>query len=228
LPLDGEAKTRVNFLRNRYAVILTVVLLSQAGIFYAVAGRPEDIPAIAPLSAFPESLGGFSMIKSIPLDPEVQDLLKADDIMSRVYLDPSRTREALLFVAYFKTQRYGQSPHSPKNCLPGSGWEPIYTDRPSIQVPGWPRPIVVNRYVVEKGDAKNVTLYWYQTHSRVIASEYSAKFWLVADALRYRRSDTSLVRISVPVNGDDVDAAIQLAVQLAQAAFPQLLKQMPL
>jgi EpsI family protein len=218
----------MSFLRNRYALILTAVLVLQAGVFYAVAGRPEDIPAIAPLSVFPGSIGGFSLVKSLPLDRETQDVLKADDILNRIYLDPSGTREALLFVAYFKTQRYGQSPHSPKNCMPGAGWEPILTDRATIPVPGWPTPIVVNRYLVEKGDAKSVTLYWYQSHSRVIASEYSAKFWLVADALRYHRSDTSMVRISVPVNGDDVESATSLATQLAQAAFPQLLKQMPL
>jgi len=226
--VDGEAETRVSFLRNRYAIILTAVLVLQAGVFYAVAGRPESVPTIAPLADFPASSGGFTMVKTVPIDDQTRDLLRADDIMERVYLDPARTSQAVLFVAYFKTQRYGQSPHSPKNCLPGSGWEPIYTDRPGIAVPGWSTPIVVNRYVVEQGDMKNVILYWYQSHSRVIASEYSAKFWLVADALRYHRSDTALVRISVPVAGGDVDGATSLAVRFAQATFPQLLKQMPL
>jgi len=57
----------VSFLRNRYALILTAVLVLQAGVFYAVAGRPEEIPAIAPLSLFPDSIGGFSLLKSIPI-----------------------------------------------------------------------------------------------------------------------------------------------------------------
>jgi EpsI family protein len=218
----------VNILKNRYAVVLTAVLVLQTGFFYAVAARPEKLAVIAPLSSFPDSVGGFTSVKDIPMDPETKDLLKADDTLDRVYLNPARTREAVLFVAYFKTQRYGQSPHSPKNCLPGSGWDPVYTDRPAIKVPGWATPIVVNRYLVEKGDEKSVILYWYQSHSRVIASEYSAKFWLVADALRYNRSDTALVRISVPVGRGDEDSATQLAEQFAQTVFPQLLHQMPL
>jgi EpsI family protein len=218
----------MRFLRNRYALVLTAVLILQTGLFYAVASRTEEIPNIAPLSSFPESVGGFTSVRTVPLDQETQDVLKADDTLERIYLGPGRTNQVVLFVAYFKTQRYGQSPHSPKNCLPGSGWEPIYADRPGIPVPGWSTPIVVNRYVVEKGDDKSVILYWYQSHSRVIASEYSAKFWLVADALRYHRSDTALVRISVPVGGGDIDGATHLAVQFAQAVFPQLLKQMPL
>ena len=218
----------MRFLRNRYALVLTAVLILQTGLFYAVASRTEEIPNIAPLSSFPESVGGFTSVRTVPLDQETQDVLKADDTLERIYLGPGRTNQVVLFVAYFKTQRYGQSPHSPKNCLPGSGWEPIYADRPGIPVPGWSTPIVVNRYVVEKGDDKSVILYWYQSHSRVIASEYSAKFWLVADALRYHRSDTALVRISVPVGGGDIDGATHLAVQFAQAVFPQLLKPMPL
>jgi len=218
----------VRFLRNRYTLVLTAVLALQAGFFYAVAGRPENVPAVAPLATFPASGGGFSMVKDVPLNQETRDLLRADDTLERVYVDTARGNRAVLFVAYFKTQRYGQSPHSPKNCLPGSGWEPISTDRPGIAVPGWSTPIVVNRYVVELGGEKSVILYWYQSHSRVIASEYSAKFWLVADALRYHRSDTALVRISVPADGGDVDGASSVAVRFAQAMFPQLLKHMPL
>ncbi len=218
----------MSILRSRYALILTAVLVLQAGFFYAVAARPEKSAAVAPLSTFPESVGGFTSVKEIPLDPETKDVLKADDTLERIYLTPDRRREVVFFVAYFKTQRYGQSPHSPKNCLPGSGWEPVYTDRPAITVPGWATPIVVNRYLVEKGDEKSVILYWYQSHSRVIASEYSAKFWLVADALRFNRSDTALVRISVPVGRDDEDAATSLAEQFARTVFPQLRQQMPL
>jgi len=218
----------MSFLRDRYFLILTAALVVQAVAFYGVAGRPENVPAVAPLSTLPESGGGFTTLRSVPLDEDTKNLLRADDTLERIYVDNARGSQAALFVAYFKTQRYGQSPHSPKNCLPGSGWEPISTDRPAISVPGWATPIVVNRYVVERGDDKSVILYWYQSHSRVIASEYSAKFWLVADALRYHRSDTALVRISVPVSGGDLEGASGLAVRFAQAMFPQLLRQMPL
>ena len=217
----------MSFLDNRYARVLTAVLLLQATAFYAVASRSERVPLVSPLALFPPTLGGWVMARDVPIEKEIQDVLRADDTLNRVYLNPSRTGYAFLFIAYFKTQRYGQTPHSPKNCLPGSGWEPVETGRQTIGVPGWTAPIVTNRYVVEHGDEKGVVLYWYQTHGRVIASEYWAKFWLVVDSIRYRRSDTALVKIVVPVRNNNVDAATAMGVQFVQALFPSLLKQLP-
>jgi EpsI family protein len=217
----------MSFLNSRYAWVLTAALLLQATAFYGIASRSERTPLVSPLSLFPHAIGGWAMAQDVPLEQEVQDVLKADDTLNRVYVSPSRTYPAFLFIAYFKTQRYGQAPHSPKNCLPGSGWEPMETGRQTINVAGWNAPIVTNRYVVERGDQKSVVLYWYQTHNRIIASEYWAKFWLVVDSIRYGRSDTSLVKIVVPVRDNNIGAATATGVQFIEVLFPSLLKQLP-
>ena len=76
------------------------------------------------------------------------------------------------------------------------------SDDYSIDV-GGARPIVVNRYVVQHGEDRSLSLYWYQSRDRVVASEYTAKFWVMADAIRLNRTDTALVRVMIPiVNGD--------------------------
>jgi len=217
----------MSFPGNRYARVLTAVLLLQATAFYAIASRSERVPVVSPLSLFPPAFGGWAMARDVPVEKEIQDILKADDTLNRVYVNPSRTGYAYLFIAYFRTQRYGQTPHSPKNCLPGSGWDPVETGRQTIGVPGWKGPIVTNRYVVEHGDDRSVVLYWYQTHNRIVASEYLAKLWLVVDAIRYHRSDTSLVKIVVPVRDDNIGAATAMGIQMIQAMFPSLLKQLP-
>jgi hypothetical protein len=72
---------------------------------------------------------------------------------------------APLFVAYFQTQRTGKTPHSPKNCLPGSGWAPSQSGMIGIRVPGETEPIRVNRYIVSRGDNQDTVLYWYQAHN---------------------------------------------------------------
>jgi EpsI family protein len=214
-------------LRGKYAGLLTIVLVVQGGVYYGIRSRSELTPAAAPLSLFPAQLGDWRMAKEYPLEKEVEDVLRADDTLNRDYFSPLVASNVSLFIAFFKTQRYGQAPHSPKNCLPGAGWAPTQSGTISIAVAELQGPIVVNRYVVSKEGDQLLVIYWYQGHHRVIASEYSAKFWLVLDAIRYRRSDTSLVRVTVPVRNDDTDTATKTGVAFVQSLFPALLKQLP-
>jgi len=215
------------WLTNKYVRALSLTLLAQAVLYYAVASRAEKVPVARPLGEFPVYIGGWQMIRQSQIEKDVLDVLKADDTLSRAYLNPGKTAAANLFIAFFKTQRSGQAPHSPKNCLPGAGWQPTATGFIDVSVPDAPEPITVNRYVVSHGEEKRVVLYWYQSPRRVIASEYSAKAWLVADSIRYHRSDTALVRVEVPVYKSDENAASGAAVSFVQAVFPELRKQFP-
>jgi EpsI family protein len=215
-------------LKARYAVALTVLLLVQGSLYYAVALRDEAIPAVPPLSLFPAESGAWRMYLDMPIEKEVQDVLRADDTLNRVYIGPTEGSAAYLFIAFFKTQRSGQTPHSPKNCLPGAGWEPVESAPLHITVPGRSEPLVSNRFVVARGDEKSVVLYWYQSHGRIISDEFAAKFWLIADSIRYHRSDSALVKIVVPVRGGDVEGATKTATDFVQAVYPAVAKQLPI
>ncbi len=206
---------------NRFLQALTVVLLVQAALFYS-ASRGEKIPTILPLQDFPRNVGGWVTVRDTQLEPEVQEVLKADDTLNRSYQNTASGVVAYLFVAYFKSQRTGQAPHSPKNCLPGSGWQPVATGYATMSVPGLAQPITINRYVVEHGNDKSAVLYWYQSPRRVVANEFAAKFWLVADSIRYHRSDTSLVRVVVPVRENQLAEATQTGISFARNVFPVL------
>lgn len=218
----------MQLLNSKYARPLLLLLLLQAVAFYALAFRPEKVPPILPLITFPGTIGPWHVVREIPVEKEIEQVLRADDTLNRIYFAPG-LGESDLWIAYFKTQRYGQTPHSPKNCLPGSGWEPVpgASGPLTLRVPGWETPITINRYVVQHGDDRSVSLYWYQSHGRVIAGELSAKFWLVADSIRYRRSDTALVRVTVPVTGS-VQQAVDTGVGFVQSLFPFIERQMPL
>jgi EpsI family protein len=216
----------MSWIRNKYAGILTLALFVQTTLFYA-ASRGERVPAGPPLDLFPVQLGSWHEAQNYPVEQEIREQLKADDLLNRLYADPQSRESAGLFVAYFKTQRTGQSPHSPKNCLPGSGWEPEAEGFADVTVIGQAQPIRINRYVVSHGDEKSVVLYWYQSRRRVIATEFSAKLWLVMDSIRYHRSDTALVRVTVPVSNNDQAAATRLGVSFVQTLFPVLQAYLP-
>ena len=95
--------------------------------------------------------------------------------------------------------------HSPLNCMPGAGWEPVGQDtRRNTRAPlGEPAsagaPPMINRVIVQKGLDRQLVLYWYQAHGRIVASEYWGKVYTVVDAIRLNRSDGAMVRIIVPI-----------------------------
>ena len=206
---------------NRFQRALTVVLLAEAALFYT-ASRGEKIPAVPALQSFPLRLSGWMTVRETSLEPEIQEVLRADDTLNRSYRNQATGAQVFLFVAYFKSQRSGQTPHSPKNCLPGSGWEQVASGYTNVNIAGQSQPVTINRYVVQHGNEKSVVLYWYQSPQRVVANEFAAKFWLVADSIRYHRSDTSLVRVVVPVPEDHVEAATQAGISFVQSVFSPL------
>jgi EpsI family protein len=97
-----------------------------------------------------------------------------------------------------------------------------------IDIPTAAGTITVDRYVIAKGNDRAVVLYWYQTPRRVIAGEWAAKFWLMADALRDHRTDTSLVRVITWIDKDSsVEASTKVAVQFSTQLYPALKEAFP-
>jgi EpsI family protein len=198
--------------------ILVPVFLASQALLVHWTGAFERPPAKPDFSKFPVQIGGWERIREEPIDLATEAQLGADGLVSRTYAQNGRS--ANLFIAWFQSQRAGTSqPHSPQVCLPASGWVPEMNGLIDIG------PITVNRYVIAKGNDRAVVLYWYQTPRRVVAGEWAAKFWLMADALRDRRTDTSLVRVTTWVGSDsNVAAATKEASDFSERLYP-LLKQ---
>ena len=209
-----------NFLSGTPAKILTVILIAQGALFYGLS-RGEPDPVARPLVAFPSQAGDWRMVREIPMDQDVKATLRADDYLTRDYVGPGGL-VVNLFVAFFKSQRAGQTPHSPKNCLPGAGWMWSVADVIPVPIAGRASPMDVNRYIVSKGEDKAVVLYWYQSRDRVVANEFRAAAFTAWDALRYNRTDTALVRVVVPIAGNRDQAATRAGVEFIQTIFATL------
>jgi EpsI family protein len=155
-------------------------------------------------------------------------VLGVDDYVNRTYLSQDFF-PAHLYVGYYQSQRSGDTMHSPLNCLPGAGWNPVKRSHITIPIND-KSAIEINRIVILKGLDKQVVLYWYQSHGRVIASEYWGKIYTVLDAVRTNRTDAALVRIICPVAGMDTESeafAEQQAIEFAKALFPLLERFLP-
>jgi EpsI family protein len=214
------------WLKAPAALALSAFLVAQAVAYYSIP-KTEARFETQPLATLPKTLGPWQAGAEFPVESEVQAVLKADDTLNRSYVLPGEPVPVNLFVAFFRSQATGVAPHSPKNCLPGSGYAPVSSGTVRIPIPALGETIEVNRYVVARGEAKTLVLYWYQTPKRIVASEFAAKFWLAADAVRYHRSDTSLVRVIVPIGPVSPDEADRLSVSFVQSLLPALNRHLP-
>jgi EpsI family protein len=208
-------------------VVLCLVLIG-ASAFISRASRPEVVPIRESLSGLPMRIGTWTGREAPDINSRVMAVLGVDDYVNRIYYSTDLF-PASLYVGYYQSQRQGDTIHSPLNCLPGAGWNPVKRGHIKIAVDG-NSAIEINRIIILKGTDKQVVLYWYQNHGRAIASEYWGKIYTVLDALRTNRTDAALVRVICPVSGDDADSdafAERQAVDFVKSLFPLLSRFLP-
>jgi EpsI family protein len=195
------------------------VLVLLAGILVTHNLNPQEAAGLtSPLREFPSGIDSRQS-EDLPFENEVVEATGSDDYINREYYDDA-TPSIELYIGYYKNQSSGDRIHSPKNCLPGSGWEPVSSDKLEINAEHG-LPVVVNEYVVRQGTHRDLVLYWYQSHGRIVASEYLAKFWLVADGLRHRSTDGAMIRIWTTASDGDANARTR-AVDFARHIYPQV------
>ena len=206
--------------------LVAALLLLGTAILLQARARSEIYPPRLPLKQFPEQLGGWSGT-DVAIGKDVLEVLGPGDFLVRIYQSQEKTPYIDLFIAYFRSQRAGDTIHSPQHCLPGAGWAPIENKRTMLTMPGH-EPFPANRYLIAKEDSRQLVLYWFWAHDRGVASEYWAKFYLVADAIKMNRSDGALVRITTPMYpGETADAAQQRILPFASDVMPLLNSYIP-
>jgi EpsI family protein len=216
---------------QRTRLIVAAVVLAGMTAGLQALSRQEAVPPRESFRNFPTRIGDWSGRKLADFDQRVLDILGVDE-----YLNWTLTRGSAhvgLYVGYWGSQRHGDTIHSPLNCLPGSGWQPVSRGILPIAVSGEggaPRTIGVNRIVIEKGLDRQLVLYWYQSHNRIVANEYAGKVYTVLDAIRYNRSDAAMIRIVRPIAGNSFQAELAAerdAVDAVRALFPVLPRFLP-
>jgi EpsI family protein len=201
---------------------IVAVLMWATALVLQAHSRSEFFPPRASLSSLPQQIDGWTGTDSV-LDQETLVILGPGEFLMRDYEDASQPQPWInLWIAYFPTQKAGDTIHSPNHCLPGAGWVP--TSREVVQIT---RPdgssFPANRYVVSKGGDRQLVLYWFQAHGREVASEYWAKYYLVSDSVRMNRSDGGLVRLmTLMLDGESREAAQARLMKLGSQFIPLL------
>jgi EpsI family protein len=214
---------------------LVLLLMALTVLVLHLRGDVDRVPPSRPLSQFPAIIG-TRLANDVTMDSETLQTLGKGDFLNRLYqppppppgrpwpatMDTDERAPIGLFIGYFPTQRSGQSIHSPQNCLPGAGWT-FLSSWITTLTNATGQKYQVKEYLITDGTSTQEVLYWYQMHGRVIAGDYAAKLYTVADSIRYGRTDAALIRIITPVEpGEDRLQARARAIRFAEQIAPLL------
>jgi len=198
---------------------------SPAGVFaigclllLSVQGQ-QSLELQRPLSEVPDPIPGFSH-QDYPVPDDQVAVAGMTSYLNRVFLEDSVEAYGV-YVGYYDSQQQGKTVHSPKNCLPGAGWEPMSSSRVALDLPSG--EVELNRYLIANQGQQALVYYWYQGRGRVAANEYKVKWDLLRDAAVRRRTDEALVRLVIPVTPHrNVEQADRLATDAARQLIPSL------
>ena len=185
-------------MRQVFRVALSAMLLLGALLFLQLRSTGEAVPVRHSLDTFPVKVGNWQGREATIFEVEILNILKVKDYLMRRYVDPTG-RSLWLYIGYWDTQRKGAQIHSPKNCLPGGGWEPL----------------------LQKDRNQQLVFYWYHSQGEAIAGEVAARIAMVKSAIVRNRTDGALVRVSSPVYGSVQETSERL-VTFVQTLYPIL------
>ena len=181
-------------------VVVALMLVVVGAVMSVTLGdRQERVPAHVALNTFPLDIGDWKGSERTIGAAEL-DVLKLTDYTVVNYVNARDAAAVELYIAYYGSQRKGNSVHSPRACLPGSGWRFDNFEQvgvPEIQADGAPLP--VNRVLMSMGEDRLLVYYWFMQRGRNVTSEYSAKWYIFWDSITKRRTDGALVRLVTSV-----------------------------
>jgi exosortase D (VPLPA-CTERM-specific) len=200
-------------------MIAAIAILAVAAVGIGsgrLSERAEATPPRSSLALFPLRLDSWTG-RTESLSEAELELLKLDDYALITYRSDDYPAPVNFYVAYYGSQRKGESAHSPQTCIPGGGWE--ITGMTQMAIPGFElggQPLTVNRVTIQKGQARQLVYYWFQQRGRVMTNEYAVKWNIMIDALHRNRTDGALVRMVTPLSpiGTDAEADLRLQAML--------------
>ena len=203
---------------------LTVFILVLTIIYLRFYTDIKAVPLPSDIDGFPKQIASFTMSGSSGFSEEVLQELGVSSYINRDYRDEDGYQLSL-YLGYYEEQREGSMIHSPKHCMPGSGWNPVESSIVPIDVTGSTQSFKVNRILFQKGMDKLIMHYWYQGRNRVVANEYVDRFFLVLDSIFRHRSEGALVRVIGP--WDSMGKLENKQEEFIAGLFPVLQQHLP-
>ncbi len=207
--------------------VVVALMMGAAALLLQARSSNEVLPQREPLTSLPDHFGPW-VSQDLVIDQQTLDILGAGEFLHRNFENPAQPQPWIdLLIAYFPSQKAGDTIHSPNHCLQGEGWVPIQRDVIQLSRPDGSL-FPANRFVTSKGGDRELVIYWYQAHDRAVANEYWSKYYLVTDSIRMNRSDGALIRLITPMYRKESPAAAEARLlDLGSQIVPLLNRYIP-
>jgi exosortase D (VPLPA-CTERM-specific) len=198
----ASAAVSARFMSTPFLAALVIALAANV----CAATVPERIelkPARRSFAEFPAAVAAWDVVR-FPLEKVYADDLNLDDYLLAEFRRPAGSAVSV-WIAWYDSQRSGNSVHSPRSCLPGGGWQLRSLTQRTLRIDGG-RNLPVNRALIEQGSERQLVYYWFQQRGRAITNEYAVKWYILHDAVTLNRTDGALVRLIVPLRAGETEA----------------------
>lgn len=202
---------------------IVLYLLLGFAAFYIFTRSEASVPVNKPLQEFPQQSGEWFMTGQARFDERVLAVLLPTDYLSRNY-ENNRGERVSLYIGYHNGGSNSGPIHSPKHCLPGSGWNRLDEEVRQLQVDGTQVSYVNSLY--QKDTAQQLFLYWFQVRNQFLTNEYALKFSMAKNSFLSNRRESSFIRISVMASEGEGKAR-KIGEDFITAFLPAILKSLP-
>ena len=189
-----------NLKNTRFLIVY--ILIIAAGL-YINLHSDAAVPTSKSLREFPIHNKEWRMNSELTLSEDVLEKLRPTGYVSRHYIGDEKV-PVYLYIGYHDGGKDSGEIHSPKHCLPGSGWYELMEDKMSIDV--GLKKINLVRAVYQKNKENELFFYWYQVRGKSLSNEYALKFAEITSSMFHSRRDSTFIRVSVPFESDEKKA----------------------
>lgn len=208
---------------SRIVTVISILIITSVSTLYI--NDTDVIKITKSLAEFPLSIGKWTG-RSDHFEEWVQKKTGADDYFLGNYYD-DEGNYINLYIGYYENQQEGDAIHSPRNCMPGSGWNIINTYLIDLNLPNQNYESAKARILtIQNGLKKQIVLYWYHSRGRIIYSEYFHKFYLILDSLTKNRTDGSFIRLMSPISKNE-EKTLEILKSFSIKIFPIIQNHIP-
>ncbi len=206
-------------MRRKYIAVLILLCVAAAA---ANLHKDLFLPPTKGLQSFPVEVGTWRMAVNTVFSAPVLKVLRPSDYVMRSYADP-QGRQIGMYVGYHDGGKDAGPIHSPRNCLPGSGWHALNSKEMTVAAGGDTVRMVRTVYAKEREEV--IFYYWYQIRGQSLTSDWGMKLTELKNALFYQRKDAAFIRLDISNElGGQADA---LVTDFIRGAYPALKEYLP-